>query len=128
MDEMSKVEAVEEKECLWNKLKEIVKQVLRENEQKAKAKLFNCGKGGQFQRNCKASGCRSRPVSPTRRRVVEIPKASGRQYVETSSSKRIGGKPQDSEDHSKAKVQKIEPNKQIGKSPDTKLRRRKPSL
>ena len=33
MDEVQKVEAVEEKECLLNNLEEIVKQVLRENGQ-----------------------------------------------------------------------------------------------
>ena len=38
------MKAVEEKECLLNKLKEIVKQVARENGQKAKPKCFKCGK------------------------------------------------------------------------------------
>ena len=83
MYEVRKVETVEEKECLLNKLKEIIKQILRENEQNAKSKRFNCGKGGHFQRNCKAPRNRSRPVSPTRQRVVETLKASGIHYVET---------------------------------------------
>ena len=44
--------------------------------------------------------------------------APGGHYVETSSSKRIGGKPQNSEDYPKTKVAEIESNKPIGKSPD----------
>ena len=73
----------------------MMKQALEENGQKSKSKCFNCGKGGHFQRNCKAPRNRSRPVSPTRRRVAAKHMAPGRHYVEISSSKRIGGKPQD---------------------------------
>ena len=113
MDEVQKVEAVEEKQGLLNKLKEIVNQVLRENGQKAKRKCFNRGKGGHFNRNCKAPWNRSRPVPLTRRYAAATPKAPGGRYVKTSSSKRISGKPQDSEDYPKAKVSEIESNKQI---------------
>ena len=73
-------------------MKAIVKQVLRENEQKAKAKCFNCGKSGHFQNNYKASQNRSRLVSQTRRRV-----------------ERSGREPQDRKDHLGAKIPKIEP-------------------
>ena len=41
-------------ECLLAKVKDMVKQALEENGQKSKSKWFNCGKGGNFQRNCKA--------------------------------------------------------------------------
>ena len=95
------------------------KHVSRENKQKAKPKCFNCRKGGHFQRNCTAPRIKSKTVSPTIRRAVATSKTSGIHYVEKSSYNRIGGKPQDSENHPKAKVPKIEPNKQIGKFPNT---------
>ena len=94
-----------------NKLKEILKQVLRENEQKGKPKCFNCGKGDNFQRNCKVPRNRSRPVSPTRRCAIATPKSSSINYVET----RMRGKPENSEDHPKLKLPKVKPKK----SPNT---------
>ena len=62
--------------------------------------------GCHFKRNCKA---------PIRRRAVATPKASGIHCVGT----RMRGKPEDSEDHPKSKVPKVEPTIQIEKSPDT---------
>ena len=41
MDKVRKAKAAEENECLLNKLKEILKQVLRENGQNGKPKCFN---------------------------------------------------------------------------------------
>ena len=49
MDEVRKVKVVDGNECLLNKFKEILKQVLRENGQKGKPKCFNCG-GVSFQK------------------------------------------------------------------------------
>ena len=106
-------------ECLLNKLKEVLKQVLRENGQKGEPKCFNCGKGGYFQRNCKAKRNISTPVPPTRQRVVATPKASGGHYVETCSSKGMRGKLENSEDHSRSKIPKIESNMRPKQPPDT---------
>ena len=85
MDEMGIVEAVEEKDGLLNKLKDIVKQVLRENRQKAA------------------------PQNSLTNKTICCCKAPVGHYVETSSCKRIGSKSQDSEDYPKAKVSEIEP-------------------
>ena len=73
---------------------------------------------GYFQRNYKAPRKRSKPVSLTRRRAVATSKFAGLYYVDTSSSKRMREKPEDSEDHAKSKVANIE-SEQIEKFPDT---------
>ena len=97
----------------------MVKQVLRDNRQKAKPEYFNCAQSGHFQRNSKAPWNRSRPVSLTRRYAVATAKAPGKHYVETISYKRIGEKPLDSEGYPKVKVPEIEPNNLIGKPPNS---------
>ena len=43
-----------EEEGLLNKFKEVLKQVLEENGQKAKIKCFNCGKGCHVQKKVQA--------------------------------------------------------------------------
>ena len=53
VSKVRKMEVVEEEESFLNKLKNMLKQV-GENGKKTNLKCFNCGKGGHFQRNCKA--------------------------------------------------------------------------
>ena len=112
-----KIKVVEEGECLLNKLKEILKKVLRANGKKGKSKLWPT-RGSYFQRNCKAPRQRSKPVSLTRRRAAATPKFSALYYVDTSSYKRMRGKSENSEDHPKSKVVNIE-SEPIEKFPDT---------
>ena len=75
---------VEEKECILNKLKEILKQVLEETRRKWMRKCFNCGKSGNFQRNCKAPRKKQRCISPIRPRVIDTHKASDEPNAETN--------------------------------------------
>ena len=70
------------KECLSNKLKEMLKQVVGKT-QRTKPKCFNCGKYGHFQRNYKAPRKQSILILPTRQRVIATHKASYEHNVET---------------------------------------------
>ena len=63
---MRTMEVVQGDECPLAKVKELMKQALKENGQKSKSKCFNCGKAGYFQINRKAPRKRSRSASPSR--------------------------------------------------------------
>ena len=70
VSKVQKIEVVEEKDCLLNKFKKILKQALEEARRKAKLKCFNCGKGGNFPKKLESAMKKSRSVSPINGQVT----------------------------------------------------------